>query len=115
MTKPIHRLKKLYDQIPAMKCQQGCTDCCGAVPFTKTELKRIKVQRLPIVVGQSCPYAQNGTCVIYEDRPFICRLFGTTEEPMMTCPKGCGPEKKLTAKQAEALTADYRSIMVRGN
>ena len=32
-------------------------------------------------------------CTVYEERPMICRLFGTT--PRMACPRGRGPEPMI--------------------
>jgi hypothetical protein len=53
----------------------------------------------------SCPYAQNGGCAIYDNRPFLCRLFGTV--PSMPCPHGRGPTRMLTRKRERKLMKAY--------
>jgi Fe-S-cluster containining protein len=35
-------------------------------------------------------------CTVYEERPLICRLFGTT--PKMPCPNGRRPENMIDPK-----------------
>jgi uncharacterized protein len=52
----------------------------------------------------TCPYvvANGGGCAIYDDRPFLCRIFGTV--PSLPCPHGAGPDRMLS-------TADERDIM----
>lgn len=38
----------------------------------------------------SCPALVDGRCSVYDDRPMICRLYGTVE--VMRCPYGCVPK-----------------------
>lgn len=117
-------LKKLYDLIPTFKCIEGCTDCCGPVMATREEMKKgpqlkVVADRIESLVNDkvlswcaTCPYARPGHgCAIYEDRPFICRLFGTTEDPMLTCTHGYGSEKKFTIAQSTALTNRYLNLI----
>ena len=80
------KLEIIYNQIPKFKCIPGCTDCCGPVPFSKTEWDQIDDKRVWNVL--KCPYANDG-CDIYEHRPLMCRLFGTTA--ILECPHGCRP------------------------
>jgi uncharacterized protein len=116
-------LQKLYAEIPHFKCRQGCTDCCGPVPATREE-KRIAPQlaqtadTITNLVDENiiswcamCPYARPGHgCAIYEDRPFICRLFGTSEHPMLKCHHGYHSEKQFTLEQTEHLVARYMKL-----
>ena len=104
-----NKLDKLYAKIPIFKCKEGCTDCCGPVPRCKEENDRIlfKMQQ----VGMFCPYAVKGRCVIYEKRPFMCRIFGAVASGPLKCPYGCGPENPLTEEEAKGLTEEYVKIM----
>ncbi len=101
--------ERLYSKIPAFQCRPGCTDCCGPVPFSKWEWSRIKNKRL--AMGIKCPYARDGKCEIYEQRPLICRLYGAVEDVRLTCPYGCKPEVKLTKAEADKIMREYFRIM----
>jgi Fe-S-cluster containining protein len=87
------RVKKLK-VIPPMHCDTGCGKCCGVVPATETEFRAI--QRFIAEQGVApaahtdgtCPFYQNGGCAIYPVRPLVCRLFGHSADPLMTCPLG---------------------------
>lgn len=116
-------LKKLYDLIPKFKCIEGCTDCCGPVPASREEKRKAPLlagtaDQIENLVDENviawcamCPYARpEHGCAIYEDRPFICRLFGTSEHPHLTCHHGCGSEKKFTLEQTAQLTARYMKL-----
>jgi len=102
------RLVEIYKQIPKMKCAFGCADCCGPVMWMKMEWKRCPLHREQTTIN--CPYAgKMGGCEVYEYRPFICRLFGTTDA--LPCPRGCRPEgKMLTREEAHALTVQFLKI-----
>ena len=100
----------LYSQIPSFICIPDCTDCCGPVPFAKSEWNRVKDKRQG---GASlmCPYISpnGGGCEIYKQRPFICRLFGTSFFPPLRCPHGRGPLKMLSENKARQLTREYHN------
>ena len=104
-----NKLDKLYAKIPTFTCKEGCIDCCGPVPRCKSEEDRIlfKMQQ----IGLACPYAVNGKCVIYEKRPFMCRLFGAVASGSLKCPHGCGPENPLSEEEAFELTREYSKIV----
>ncbi len=80
--------------MPSMQCDTGCGDCCGVVPATETEFRA--VQRFAEEHGitpaahtdGTCPFYQNGGCTVYPARPLICRLFGHSVDPLMTCTRG---------------------------
>lgn len=103
--------------IPSFDCKAGCHDCCGPVPFTKKE-RDAAISRRPLVhfeefgdrwmpsaalLSFTCPFLEVDGCAIYSDRPMICRVFGASDDPKLTCPHGCGPKKPLTASDAERL------------
>jgi uncharacterized protein len=120
-------LKKLYDLIdlmPKFQCIKGCTDCCGPVPASREETRKAPmlanaVDRLSTLVEEqvlgwcaTCDYALPGHgCAIYQDRPFICRLFGYSEEPKLTCVHGRGSSKKFTIQQTKDLVGRYLKIV----
>jgi Fe-S-cluster containining protein len=61
---------------------------------------------------QKCPYVTEGNrCGIYQVRPFVCRLFGTTEIERLQCPKGIRPDKMLTTKEGEKLINQFLQII----
>lgn len=101
----------LYEKIPQFKCIPGCTGCCGPVPFSKWEWKRIKDKRKGDIKTLTCPYAVNGRCEIYDKRPLICRLFGAVDVDTLRCPYGCGPEKPLTKEDADKIMMEYFKIV----
>jgi len=43
----------------------------------------------------SCPYLGANGCEVYDERPLICRLFGTT--PRLPCPNGRKPTVMIAA------------------
>ncbi len=100
----------LYDAVPAFACIPGCTQCCGAVAMTAWEWARIGDKRKAAPDCFTCPYSAEANCAIHADRPLICRLFGAVDDPRMTCPRGCGPEQKLTAEQGHALMSQYMQL-----
>ena len=115
-------IETLYRQIPRMACRPACGDCCGIVPWSPEEFAKVK-DRMPadaqvsefrgsiIIIkpgSANCVFlAADAGCTVYEDRPFMCRLFGTAPEPRLTCPHGCRPTRQLTAEKASRLTGRY--------
>lgn len=99
----------LYQQIPIMKCVEGCSDCCGAVPFSDKEWEKVKDRPKRKEDGSlACKFLINNKCSIYEDRPYICRIFGTTKGVKeLECPHGRKPLFPIPAERSESLTAKY--------
>lgn len=87
----------LRQQIPAFACVPGCHDCCGPVTASSTEMARLprrsSAVREAALDALSCPHLGPQGCTVYEERPLICRLFGTT--PSLPCPRGAGPETRV--------------------
>jgi Fe-S-cluster containining protein len=84
-------MKRRLPVIPAMKCDDGCGECCGVVPVTEAEYETIATYVAshdikPREQGLTCPFWQDGRCAVYDVRPLLCKLFGHT--PGMTCSHG---------------------------
>lgn len=106
-------------QLPAMRCDDGCGECCGVVPVSDREFARIKAVVeargiKPRFQGLTCPLFIEGRCSIYEARPALCRLFGHCEG--MTCSRGYNvntdaeTERKYQAVIRERTTRRLRTL-----
>ena len=83
-----HRKLKV---LPPMACESNCGDCCGIAPATEAEYRKVlhvaKAKGItPKRQGLKCPFFQEGTCQVYDARPFACRLFGHVDR--MVCTRG---------------------------
>ena len=98
-------IQKLYEKIPASVCKKGCFDCCSnVVQFAPEELARAGNYELK---NGKCVFLTEKGCSIYENRPFVCRLFGTSE--IASC-DGCAPERFLTKEETLALSGSYAKL-----
>lgn len=85
------KLKRIYDKLDkiAVPCPNGCHKCCGPVPMSKLEAKAIGLDRCYTKSKEDlhCEFVnkETGQCDIYENRPFVCRLFGTTQHGIFSC------------------------------
>jgi len=101
-------IQDIYPQIPSMKCKEGCADCCGPVPFNDEEWEKVKDRPKRKDNSLKCQFLINNKCSIYEDRPFLCRLFATTRDVKeLECPHSCKPLFPLPAQLSEDLTFKY--------
>lgn len=111
------RLDRLYREIPTFDCISGCTDCCGPVPASATEIQKAPLLLDAIETAKrtgcfDCAYEKaTGGCAIYDNRPFMCRLFGATRDPRLECPHGRGPKHPISARKASELTDAYLRII----
>lgn len=117
-------LQAIYDRIPkVVGCRTNCADCCGPVPINAEEAAAIPAmiaarpggtgdtQYTPFDRCGTCRYATPAGCMIYETRPFMCRIFGAVEnEPRLTCPHGAKALNPLSREQARALTEEYAAL-----
>jgi uncharacterized protein len=100
----------LYQKIPRFECVEGCTDCCGKVPWSGWELKQAGLDAPPPErADKTCALADGGRCQVYQHRPLMCRLFGTVED--LRCPHGRGPLKLLPAEEGHALVLRYQRLV----
>lgn len=97
------KLKRAYERIPDVKCKGLCHEACAFIMMSRFEKKKLDDKY------GSCDYLANPCpkltidkqCSIYNDRPWVCRMFGTTE--LLKCPFGCRPETYVTDKTALAI------------
>ena len=87
------------DKIPPFACVPGCHDCCGPVPASSWERAQLpavpKLTRLAALAHLDCPHLGPQGCTVYDQRPLLCRIFGTVES--LPCPHGRRPAKMLPA------------------
>ncbi len=114
-------LQDLYDQVPAIPgCQGKCWVSCGPVEMSDRERQRARQAGYRITDARDATrqidtywceaLTSEGRCAIYDLRPLVCRLWGTTEG--MPCPHGCQPERWLTDDQSFELV--IRSLAIGG-
>lgn len=128
MSAAARNLRRLYREVPAATgCIPGCGDCCGPVPWTVAEFAAVEADLPPLaqeieVAGtrswvhpgtMKCAFWTDAGCSVHARRPFMCRLFAATTDPVLSCPHGaCKARSPLSAKQASALTWEYRRLPV---
>lgn len=107
----------MYAEIPSIDCQGLCRDTCVNIDMTRVEQQRIEEAGVHIprgnvntdVVVYACPALTIfGQCSVYEVRPLICRIWGTTKRTM--CNYGCRPARWLTEPEAMLLIARAHDI-----
>lgn len=100
MTRNDRTINYLRKHIPSFSCTPGCHDCCGPVTASSEEMARLPVkseeEHTAALSELNCPHLGNNGCTVYEERPLICRLFGTT--PQLACPQGQKPEQMIDSK-----------------
>ena len=95
------RIKELYELIPKSVCKPGCTKCCkDMIQFSLSE----EIQMGGYDWNGQCNHICSDGCLIYEKRPFVCRLFGTSE--MLRC-EDCVPERYLSEEETIRLIHEY--------
>ncbi|MFZ3152793.1 YkgJ family cysteine cluster protein [Pseudomonas sp.] len=111
------RIDQLRLQIPSFACVPGCHDCCGPVTASSEEMSRLPVksaaEHAAALAEYNCVHLGPQGCTVYDQRPLICRLFGTT--PSLPCPRGQAPEQMIeaaVAKRVHQLIATTRQVLV---
>lgn len=105
----IEQLEALYRQIPRLNCKGLCgwneatqDGCCGPLRMTRLERSRIvkAVGHAPKAdpVTWKCNMLQDGRCLAYKERSFVCRIWGVLRA--MKCPHGCIPERWMTVQES---------------
>lgn len=111
-------MKDLYRKLDSFQCQGKCFSTCGKVAFNKTEYEKITEKKHELIdyfehkqdlersdfyhnlkPGNELPkhlrcwyLDEDGrNCTIYNERPFVCRVFGAVDTPRLRCQFGCKP------------------------
>jgi len=110
-------IARLRERIPTFECVEGCHDCCGPVTTSSEEMSRLPVktdaEHEAAWEHLNCVHLGPNGCTVYDERPLICRLFGTT--PRMPCPNGRRPEVMIDTKtenQIHHYIANTRQVLV---
>ena len=100
----VEAYEKLYEQIPASTCKDGCFECCtNMIQFMPAE----EANMGGYTYTGKCNHLVDGKCTIYTRRPFVCRIFGSSS--IMSC-EGCTPERYLSEEETRRLFREYVSI-----
>lgn len=98
-------LLELYAQVPAMRdCRGLCHDSCRS-PLDLSLHEAARARRAAgrkLQPGDGCRSCSlltaENRCAVYDDRPMMCRLFGTAHG--LRCQHGCRPVRWLFEGQA---------------
>lgn len=104
------KLTSLYKKVPDFKCIKGCFECCGPVPICDEEAKILNLSSHMTpssCFDNICSYASISGCKIYNNRPFLCRLFGVVEK--MKCPK-VQHDRFISQKEEKKLMKIYKKL-----
>ena len=110
-------------------CPKKCkADCCGYVPLLakfwekykhKAQVK-VKVLKwksghvIPLTENMACCFLdKNYRCVVYEDRPWLCKLFGTKNIQGIKCPYLKPSGQKRGKKERIKLVGENNENMAR--
>lgn len=111
------KIDRLRLQIPSFECVPGCHDCCGPVTASAEELSRLpeksQAEHDVALAAFDCVYLGPQGCEVYDQRPLICRLFGTTER--LPCPRGMAPAEAIepqVEQQIHGLIASTRQRLL---
>lgn len=98
------KLLDIYKKIPDSVCKKNCFECCtNSIQFTKSEEKAMGGYSF----DGKCSHLIDGKCTVYECRPFVCRIYGSSE--LFKC-ENCVPERYLTPEETDRLVNEYVSI-----
>ena len=111
------KISALRRQIPSFECVPGCHDCCGPVTTSPEEMSRLPrktaAEQEAAMDELNCVHLGPKGCTVYDERPLICRLFGTTKT--LPCPNGRRPVElshPRVEKQIHEYMASTRQVLV---
>jgi hypothetical protein len=103
----LRTVQDVYAAIPQLDCQGKCQRSCGVIPLFPVEVELLKDKAISAprcsTTEPICSALKEGKCSIYENRPFICRLWGNV--PKMPCLWGCKPKRYLAPQEEKKLLA----------
>lgn len=107
-------LDDIYARMPRANCKGLCQAYCGFIACTELEAKRMEEAaggvKLAVGADGFCVYLKEGRCSVYAERPFVCRLFGAGTNPLMLCPHGCQPDRRVNDTEARAIQRQISKI-----
>lgn len=110
----------MYAKLPELDCKGLCQECCGPIMMSRIEWVRIQestgmpLEHFQKQAGETfvCPLlSPAGKCTVYEIRPLVCRLWGST--PKAKCPFGCQPKRWVEESEVVALLSEADKISAR--
>ncbi|KPW42172.1 hypothetical protein ALP45_03561 [Pseudomonas coronafaciens pv. atropurpurea] len=111
------KVSDLRRQIPSFECVPDCHDCCGPVTTSPEEMSRLPrktaAEQEAALDELNCVHLGPQGCTVYDERPLICRLFGTTAS--LPCPNNRRPVELIhpqVEKQIHAYMASTRQVLV---
>lgn len=95
-------------ELPVINCPPDCGHCCTIASCHEHEYRAILAYAkehnvTPKRQGIQCPFWQGG-CAVYPVRPHVCRVYGHSSHPMLTCPKGLNRNRTALV---ERMTTEY--------
>ena len=95
------QISDLYSRIPKSTCKEECFKCCtNMIQFSPSEAIAMGGYEF----NGLCSHLKDGRCSIYENRPFVCRIFGTSE--LLKC-DDCNPERFLSEAETNDIVHQY--------
>ena len=105
-------IKRVYRSLPNVNCKGLCAESCGPILYSEAEAKRMRERGVTPPTWDdtaTCTALKNNRCSIYENRPFICRLFGATKA--LRCKHGCAPDKWVTQEEENRMMAELGPLV----
>lgn len=100
-------LERIYARLPRVACKGLCHDSCAIVPVFPMERLRMEARsgvRYTLARDGHCGYlTPEKRCAVYAVRPYICRVYAATRDPLLRCPHGCQAERPLSEEDTVAL------------
>jgi len=124
-----NRLTQLYSMVPPiLNCKGHCHESCGPIAMTVAEWEHMGKPDVPhdehdgyvylpdrrthILEGDNAPNCplldKENRCSVYDKRPTICRLWGSTDD--LPCPWGCRPRKRMKEREGRHVLLMVREL-----
>lgn len=99
--------EEIYAKLPPTRCSDTCYKCCtNIVQFSRSEEEAMGGYEW----NGKCSHLVDGKCSIYENRPFVCRIFGASV--LFEC-EGCTCDEPLGEEETKELVHEYISMKKR--
>lgn len=93
--------EEIYAKLPQTRCSSSCCKCCSdIIQFSRSEEAAMGGYKW----DGKCSHLVEGKCAVYENRPFVCRLFGASV--LLKC-DGCICDEPLGEDETRALIHEY--------